>query len=93
VGFRPYSDPGYAWLGEHLVAWRNWQTDPEHDLREQVGLDQVVLIGHSRGGEAAALAAAFNRLQRCPEDGRIEFDYEFGIQAVAAIAPESCRSG
>ena len=120
-----YSDPGYAWLGEHLasrghivvsvdqnfingglfggvarengvrgwlllehlMAWRNWQTDPEHDLHERVDLDQVVLIGHSRGGEAAALAAAFNRLQRYPEDGRIEFNYDFGIQGVAAIAP------
>lgn len=120
-----YSDPGYAWLGEHLAsrghivvsvdqnfinsglfgsvprengvrgwlllqhlaAWRQWQSEPEHQVHEQADLGQVVLVGHSRGGEAAALAAVFNRLQRYPEDGRIEFDFDFGIQGVAAIAP------
>ncbi|TVQ41731.1 MAG: hypothetical protein EA370_01190 [Wenzhouxiangella sp.] len=119
------SDPGYAWLGEHLAsrgqvvvsvdqnfingsmfggvprenatrgwlllkhlaAWRTWQAAPEHPLQAQVDLDQVVLIGHSRGGEAVALAAAFNRLDRFPEDGRIEFDFDFGIRGVVAIAP------
>lgn len=120
-----YSDPGYAWLGEHLAsrghvvvsvdqnfinggmfgdvsrengvrgwlllkhleAWRQWQNEPEHALHEQVDLERVVLIGHSRGGEAAALAAAFNRLELYPEDARIAFDFDFGIQGVAAIAP------
>ncbi|TVS13498.1 MAG: hypothetical protein EA419_01835 [Wenzhouxiangella sp.] len=120
-----YSDPGYAWLGEHLAsrghivvsvdqnfinaglfgnvprengvrgwlllehlaAWRQWQSAPEHPLHRQVDLDRVVLIGHSRGGEAAALAAVFNRLDRYPEDARIPFDFDFGIRGVAAIAP------
>ncbi len=119
------SDPGYAWLGdhlasrghvvvsvdqnfinggifggvprengvrgwlllEHLAAWRQWQASPEHPLHRQVDLDQVVLIGHSRGGEAVVLAAEFNRLERYPEDARITFDFGFGIQGVAAIAP------
>lgn len=120
-----YSDPGYAWLGEHLAsrghvvvsvdenflngsifggldrenatrgwmllkhveAWRDWHGEPSHPLHERVDLDRVVLVGHSRGGEAAALAAAFNRLDHYPEDARIEFDFDFGIQGVAAIAP------
>ena len=119
------SDPGYAWLGEHLASrghvvvsvdqnfinggifgdvprengvrgwlllehlatWRRWQASPEHPIHGQVDLDQVVLIGHSRGGEAVALAAEFNRLRRYPEDARIAFDFDFGIQGVAAIAP------
>ncbi|MEX2498301.1 MAG: hypothetical protein WD397_05435 [Wenzhouxiangellaceae bacterium] len=120
-----YSDPGYAWIGEHLAsrghvavsvdqnflngsafggldrenatrawillehlaAWRQWQRNPEHPLHRLVDLGKVILIGHSRGGEAAALAAAFNRLDHHPEDAAIEFDYGFGIQGVGAIAP------
>lgn len=120
-----YSDPGYAWLGEHLAsrghvvvsvdenflngglfgnltrenatrgwlllkhleAWRGWRRAPEHALHRRVDLDRVVLIGHSRGGEAAALAGAFNRLDRHPENARVEFDFGFGIQGIAAIAP------
>jgi len=120
-----YSDPGYAWIGEHLAsrghvavsvdenflngsvfggldrenatrawillehlaAWRRWQQAPEHPLHRRVDLDQVILVGHSRGGEAAALAAAFNRLEHYPEDAAIAFDYGFGIQGVGAIAP------
>lgn len=74
-------------LLEHLAAWREWQQLPVHPVHEQVDLDQVVLIGHSRGGEAVALAGAFNDLERYPEDARIEFDYGFGIQGIAAIAP------
>ena len=44
-------------------------------------------MGHSRGGEAAATAAAFNRMKYYPDDANIRFDYGFAIQAVVAIAP------
>jgi dienelactone hydrolase len=120
-----FSDPGYAWIGEHLAsrghivvsvdqnflngsvfgginrenatrgwlmlkhlqAWREWRHSPQHPLHGQADTDRVVLIGHSRGGEAVALAGAFNRLRHHPEDAAIEFDFDFGIQGVAAIAP------
>ncbi len=120
-----FSDPGYAWIGEHLAsrghivvsvdqnflngsifgginrenatrgwlmlkhleAWREWRESPQHPLHGQADPDRVVLIGHSRGGEAVALAGAFNRLRHHPEDAAIGFDFDFGIQGVAAIAP------
>src|SRR5258705_10700560 len=44
-------------------------------------------MGHSRGGEAAATATAFNRMKFYPDDATIRFDYEFAIKAVVAIAP------
>ena len=44
-------------------------------------------MGHSRGGEAAATAAMFNRMQYYPDNADIRFDYGFAIQAVVAIAP------
>ncbi len=120
-----FSDPGYAWIGEHLAsrghvvvsvdqnflngsifgginrenatrgwlmlkhleAWREWRDSPQHPLHGQADTDRVVLIGHSRGGEAVTLAGAFNQLRHHPEDASIEFDFDFGIQGVAAIAP------
>ena len=50
-------------------------------------MGNIALIGHSRGGEAVALAAAFNRLTRYPDDASLEFDFGFDIQAVISIAP------
>lgn len=74
-------------LLEHLRQWRAWNAEATSPFHGRVALDRVALIGHSRGGEAVAVAAAFNRLPRYPDDGTLAFDYGFGIQAVAAIAP------
>lgn len=77
-----------AWLLlEHLAAWRRWSADPAHPMFGKADLDRVVLIGHSRGGEAVSEAAVFNRLPRDPDDGTQEFDFNFGIRGVIAIAP------
>jgi hypothetical protein len=54
---------------------------------QKVDLDRVVLIGHSRGGEAVSIASSFNRLPFYPDNGQEEFDFNFGIRGVAAIAP------
>jgi dienelactone hydrolase len=77
-----------AWLLlEHLRQWREWNQMEDSPLASRVDLDRVGLVGHSRGGEAVAIAAAFNRLSRYPDRATITFDYNFGIRAVAAIAP------
>jgi dienelactone hydrolase len=77
-----------AWLLlQHLVQWRQWTADPEHPMFGKADLDRVVLIGHSRGGEAVSEAAVFNRLPRYPDDGSLAFDFQFGIRGVIAIAP------
>lgn len=74
-------------LLEHLNAWRGFNADPGNPFHGKVDLSRVALIGHSRGGEAVAVAAAFNRLPADPDDARIKFDYGFGLRAVVAIAP------
>jgi dienelactone hydrolase len=122
---RESSDPGYAYLGEHLAshgmiavsvdenylngdaffdyagqefgvrAWlllrhleqfATWNDDAAHPLAGRVDLDRVALIGHSRGGEAAAIAATLeagdHALSGLPPVPR-----GFGIRAVVAIAP------
>lgn len=77
-----------AWLLlEHLRQWREWSRTPGNPFYGRVNLDGIGLIGHSRGGEAVALAAAFNRLPCHPENAALRFDYGFNIRAVAALAP------
>lgn len=119
------SDPGYAYLGEHLAShgfilvsvdenffnsfwladlrtendgrgwmllqhlkvWRQWSREEGHPFYGKVDMSRIGLIGHSRGGEAAAIAGAFNRLARYPDDATVKFDFDFDIRAIIAIAP------
>lgn len=74
-------------LLQHLALWRDWNGDRESPFHGAVDLDRIGLIGHSRGGEAAAIAAAFNDLSAWPDDATVAFDFRFGIRAVVAIAP------
>ena len=74
-------------LLEHLGVWRGWDSTPGHPFYQQVDLDNVALIGHSRGGQAVAAAAAFNELPYYPDDASVRFDYDFGIRSVVAFAP------
>jgi dienelactone hydrolase len=118
---KDFSDPGYAYLGEHLAsrgfilasvdenflngalrnendargwmllehlkAWRGFADSVSNPLRGKVDLRNIALMGHSRGGEAVAVAAAFNRLKHYPDDATVTFDYGFDIKALVAIAP------
>ena len=86
-GIRGEND-GRGWLLlKHLQAWRRFNDDADGPFHRRVDMDNIALIGHSRGGEAVALAAAFNRLTRYPDDASLEFDFGFDIRAVIAIAP------
>jgi hypothetical protein len=80
--------PARAWfMLKHLAQWHAWQQAEKHELFKRVDLQRIALVGHSRGGEAAALAAAFNRLPRHPHNGLLKFDFNFPIKTVIAIAP------
>jgi len=74
-------------LLEHLKLWREWNQAAGNPFHGKVDMAQIALMGHSRGGEAAATAALFNGLQYYPDNANIKFDYGFAIQAVVAIAP------
>lgn len=74
-------------LLEHLRQWRTWNETPGHRFAGMVDLGRIALIGHSRGGEAVAVAAAVNALPAYPDDATVDFGYGFGIRSVVAIAP------
>ena len=72
---------------ENLAQWRAWSVDKTHPLYGKIDMDRIALIGHSRGGDAVALANAFNDLDRDPDDATIPFNFHFHLKAIAAIAP------
>jgi len=90
-GLKKENDARGWLLLEHLRLWREWNQTPDHPFHRKVDLDRVVLIGHSRGGEAVAIAALFNRLPFYPDDARVAFDYGFGLRGVIAIAPSDAQ--
>ena len=84
--------PARAWLLlKHLEQWRQWTEEPGHELYHKANLQQVILAGHSRGGEAAPIAANFNALPYFPDDAQEKFNFGFGIRGIVAIAPTDKR--
>ena len=83
-----------AWfLLLHVDQWRTWNADPASPLHGLVDLDRVALIGHSRGGEAASIAASIAPLDVPPRGGLDPWPTGLQIQAVVAIAPSDSQYG
>jgi len=79
---------GRGWLLlEHLRHWRVWNDSLGSPFYHKVDMGNIALMGHSRGGEAVAVAAAFNRLSHYPDDATLKFNYNFDIKSIVAIAP------
>ncbi|OEK06375.1 MFS transporter [Roseivirga misakiensis] len=74
-------------LLEHLRYWRKWNQTDGGIFNAKVDFENVAVMGHSRGGEAAAVAGFFNRLTYYPDNAKQKFDFNFNIKAVVAIAP------
>lgn len=74
-------------LLEHLRFWEAWNETPDNPFYRKVDMNNIAVMGHSRGGEAAPVAAAFNRLPYYPDDATVPFDYNYNIRSVVAIAP------
>lgn len=82
------SSAARGWLLlEHLDLWRFWNSKEGNPFYNKVDLNKIALIGHSRGGEAVATAAALNKLPFYPDNALIKFNYNFNIIALAAISP------
>lgn len=86
-GLKEENDARGWLLLQHLAQWRDWNEESGHPFQGKVDIDRVALIGHSRGGEAVGIAAAFNALDRYPDDATLDFDFNFNLRGVIAIAP------
>lgn len=90
--FRGKEMPARAYLLlKHLEQLRAWSNDRNHTLYNAIDTENVVLIGHSRGGEAVAIAAVYNRLPSFPDNAHVPFNFNFGIKGLVAIAPTDKR--
>ncbi len=74
-------------LLKHLEVFRAINDSLDTPLGGRIDLSRIALMGHSRGGEAVAVAGAFNRLAHYPDDATQRFDFGFDIKGLIAIAP------
>lgn len=54
---------------------------------QQIDMENIALMGHSRGGEAVAVADFFNEVNYLPSDFRKQLGRDFNIKSIVAIAP------
>ena len=90
--FRGKEMAARAWLLlKHLEQWEKWNNSLSHDLANKIDMENILLIGHSRGGEAVSIAAAFNKLKYFPDNAMERFNFNFGIKGIVSIAPTDYR--
>jgi hypothetical protein len=54
-------------------------------------MDNIMLVGHSRGGEAVSIAAAYNKLPYFTDEAKEKFNFNYNIKGVVALAPTDYR--
>jgi dienelactone hydrolase len=86
-GLKEENDARAFVILEHIRQWKDFNTDKDNIFYNKVDMNNIALIGHSRGGEAVAVAAEFNKLNSYPDNGNIKFNYNYNIKSVVAIAP------
>lgn len=86
-GIRGENDARGWFLLKHLELFKGWNAEAGNPFYGKVDMSHIALIGHSRGGEAVADAAAFNNLKYYPDDASLKFDFGFDIKGVISIAP------
>ncbi|MBL4605027.1 MAG: hypothetical protein JKY02_05025 [Flavobacteriaceae bacterium] len=74
-------------LLEHLRQWHEWNSSKESLFYQKVDIENLSLIGHSRGGEAVAHAALLNTMPYYSDDATIKLEYNYKIKSIIAIAP------
>ncbi len=86
-GIRGENDARGWMLLKHLEVFRALNDSTGKPLHHKIDMTRIALMGHSRGGEAVAVAGAFNRLPFYPDDANQTFDFNFDIKGLVAIAP------
>lgn len=77
-----------AWLLlKHLEQWRQWSQTDDNPFYGKVDMNNIALMGHSRGGATVAVASVINRLKRYHINANQEFNFNFSIKGIVQIAP------
>src|SRR5690606_13733897 len=77
-----------AWLFlQHLLEIESLSQPAGNLLSGKADMDRIALIGHSRGGQAAVLAAGFDAFFAGVRFDDIGIGRDFDIDAVVALAP------
>lgn len=74
-------------LLQHLEVWEQFTKTPGNPFYGKVDMDNVAIVGHSRGGEAAAVAAYLTQYGRIPSYSHLNMNTDFTIKSVVSIAP------
>ncbi|QFT88655.1 Alpha/beta hydrolase family protein [Bacillus sp. THAF10] len=87
-----WDNAGRAWLLlKHLEQWKTWNDSKSHELFQKVDMENIALIGHSRGGEAVSTAKLFSELERFPNNAKLRFNFDFNIKSLIGISPGDGR--
>ncbi len=83
-----------AWLLLlHLDQWRTWNADAAGPLAGRVDMGRVAIIGHSRGGEAASVAAQLAGLDGSFNPMLRPWPVGLSVHAVVSISPSDGQYG
>lgn len=72
---------------QHVAFLLEENTRSQSIFYNKIDSDNIALIGHSRGGEAVAIARFFNEIKYLPNDYNKTFKNDFEIKSLVAIAP------
>lgn len=86
-GIRGENDARGWFLLRHVQLFEEFNEEEDNPFEGLVDMSNIVLMGHSRGGEAVANAAAFNKLSHYPDDATLTFDFGYDIKGIVSIAP------
>ena len=76
---------------ENLKYLKKLNNDSTSSLFNKIDFDNIIVMGHSRGGEAVNIATKFNDLETFPDNGNVNFDYNFNIKGIVTLAPTDYR--
>ena len=76
---------------ENLNYLKKLNNDSSSILYNKIDFNNIIVMGHSRGGEAVNIASKFNELKIFPDNGNVDLDYNFNIKAIITLAPTDYR--
>jgi len=72
---------------KHLENWRTWNETEGNPFYNCVDMNNIALIGHSRGGPSVMWASVINKMKRYYDNADYTFDFNFSIKGLVQIAP------